>query len=185
MSTKSHADVVVKIRALPPTLREKLKSPLGRLIRGPPNKTMLQLKKLIEKEHPSKIISVGDVVSGNMTKYSILPHLAIVDNKSVREPIKPIYMEANQTLYLKNPPGTLVDEAWALIKGALEQKLRTKIVIDGEEDLLTLVVVLCASEGSFVVYGQPQEGIVVIKVTRRKKEIVRRIVDAMEDLSKN
>ena len=176
---------VVRIRTLPFSLREKLKSPLGRLIRGSSDRTMLQLKKLIEKEKPTKIVSVGDVVSENMTKHGILPHLVIVDNKTMRESIKPVFIETDQTLYLKNPPGTLVDEAWTVIRGALEQKVRTKIIIDGEEDLLTLVVVLCASEGSFVVYGQPHEGIVIIRVTKRKREMVQRIVNAMEYISKN
>jgi hypothetical protein len=58
------------------------------------------------------------------------------------------------------------------------------VVVDGEEDLLTLVAVLHAPEKSLVVYGQPQEGIVVVRVTKQKKEMIRRIVEAMEMLSK-
>ncbi len=59
------------------------------------------------------------------------------------------------------------------------------MVVDGEEDLLTLVAVLCAPENSLVVYGQPHEGIVVVKVTEKTKRKIRRIVEAMETFSKS
>jgi len=45
--------------------------------------------------------------------------------------------------------------------------------------------VLCAPENSFVVYGQPHEGIVVVEVTEKTREKMRRIVDAMEESSKS
>ncbi len=43
------------------------------------------------------------------------------------------------------------------------------IIVDGEEDLLTLIAVLVRARRSLVVYGQPHEGIVVVKVTSEKK----------------
>ena len=185
MNNQKSKLVKVRMRALPLSLRQKLKCPLGRLIQGTSDKTMLQLKKLIEKEKPPRIIAVGDVVSANMTKHGIHPSLAIVDNKSLRESIQPVFVETDQTKYLRNPPGTLADDALDIVKEALEQELRTKIVIDGEEDLLALIAVLCAPENSFVVYGQPHKGIVVVKVSSRNKGKVRRIMSAMEDVSKN
>jgi len=58
-------------------------------------------------------------------------------------------------------------------------------LVEGEEDLLTIVAVLCAPENSLVVYGQPHEGIVVVKVTEKTRETMRHIVDAMEQFSKS
>lgn len=144
---------------------------------------MTKLAKLVEEERPSKIVSVGDVVSDSMVRHGILPHVLIVDNKVMREPITPISVDADQTLRVKNPAGTLTDEAWAVVGEAMRQVQRTKVLVDGEEDLLTLVAVLCAPEGSLVVYGQPHEGIVVVRVTRQKKETVRRLVEAMETVA--
>ncbi len=175
---------MIKIRRLTPALREKLKSPIGLLIQGTCDETMKKLEELVEKEKPLKIISVGDVVSSNMTKHGIFPQVMIVDNRVMRERITPVSLDADQTLHLKNPPGTLTNQAWFTIQEALSQALRTKVVVDGEEDLLTLVAVLHAPENSLVVYGQPQEGIVVVKVTRQMKEMTQRIVEAMEMLSK-
>jgi uncharacterized protein (UPF0218 family) len=166
-------------------LREKLKAPLGLLLQGSFDETMKKLAELIETEKPSNVISVGDTVSDNMVKHGISMQVLIVDNKVMRDPIQPIVVDADQTLHLKNPPGTLTEEAWIVTRRALNGKGRTKVLVDGEEDLLTLVAVLLAPENSLVVYGQPHEGIVVVKVTERKREKVQSIVDAMEQSSKS
>ncbi len=155
------------------------------LIQGSFDETMKKLKELIEKENPSMIISVGDTVSENMTKHGISLQVSIVDNKVMRDPIQPIAVNADQTLHLENPPGTLTEEAWTVTKKALNGKARTKVLVDGEEDLLTLVAVLSAPENSLVVYGQPHEGVVVVKVKDETRKKIRRIVDAMKMSSKS
>jgi uncharacterized protein (UPF0218 family) len=162
-----------------------LKKPQGLLIDGPFEKTMKMLKEFIEKEKPSLVISVGDVVSRNMIEYRISLNVLIVDNMVMRKPIQPITVDADQTLYAKNPPGAITDEAWAAIRNAIEQKGQTRVMVDGEEDLLTIATVLSAPEGALVVYGQPHRGIVVVKVTEETKERMRRFVDAMEESSKS
>ena len=155
------------------------------MIEGPFEETMEKLKELIDKEKPSRIISVGDIVSLHMIKYGIALNVLIVDNKTMRKPIQPITVKADQTLYAENPPGAITDEAWDSIKRAIEQKGRTKVVVDGEEDLLTVVTVLSAPEDALVVYGQPHKGVVAVKVTQETKENMHRIVDAMEESSKS
>ena len=165
---------------LTPELRKKLKKPIGTLIRGSFKGTMKKLKDLVEKENPPMMISVGDSVSKNLTKNNMFPKLSIVDNKVMRKRIQPIALAADKTLYVKNPPGTITDEALTTIQEALEHSHRVKIVVDGEEDLLTLAAVLYASENSFVVYGQPLEGIVVVKVTEQKKKEMTEVLKAME-----
>jgi uncharacterized protein (UPF0218 family) len=146
---------------------------------------MKKLNELIEKKKPSMLISVGDAVSDSMIKHGFSLQVLIVDNKVMRGAIQPIAVDADQILHLKNPPGTLAEEAWTVIREALRMKVRTKVLVDGEEDLLTLVAVLCAPENSLVVYGQPHEGIVVVEVTEKTREKMRRIVDAMEKSSKS
>ena len=165
---------------LTPALRVKLKSPLGILIQGSYNETMIELRKLVDREKPSKLISVGDMVSKNLVKHDIIPHVLVVDNKVMRKSITPIPIEVDQTLRVKNPPGTLSDDSWAVMRNAMSQVLRTRVLVDGEEDLLTLVAVLYAPEGSFVVYGQPHEGIVVVRVTKQKKATIKGLVEEMK-----
>jgi uncharacterized protein (UPF0218 family) len=189
MSGEEPSDVVHlpknRIRLLTDELRKELKKPQGLLIEGPFQETMERLKELVEKEKPSLIISVGDIVSSHMIEHGISLDILLVDNKTMREPIQPIAVDVDQTLYAKNPPGAITDEAWAAIRQAIEEKGRTKVIIDGEEDLLTIVTVLSAPAGAFVVYGQPQVGVVVVKVTEEAQERMRRIVDLMEDSSKS
>ncbi|HOP09469.1 MAG TPA: DUF359 domain-containing protein, partial [Candidatus Methanofastidiosa archaeon] len=55
-----------------------------------------------------------------------------------------------------------------------------KIFIDGEEDLATLPAIFFAPEGAIVVYGQPDEGIVIVNVTDEKKKEVYSILSRME-----
>lgn len=169
--------------SLTPALRVQLKSPLGFLIRGSFDKTMRELKRLVERETPSKIISVGDVVSNNMVNHNILPQVLVVDNKVMRETITPIPTVFEKTLHLKNPPGTITEEAWTVMEKAMQQAQQTRVLVDGEEDLLALLAVLYAPEGSFVVYGQPHEGIVVIKVDKQSKEKMRKIIKEMNVVS--
>lgn len=168
-----------------PELRRKLKEPMGTLIRGSFIETMKRFKDIVEKEKPSSIISVGDTVSKNLAKNHMLPQLSIVDNRVMRRSIQPIPLAAKKTIYVKNPPGTITEEALKAIQEALKSNSRVKIVVDGEEDLLTLIAVLYAPENSFVVYGQPYEGVVVVKATRNKKAEVAEILKAMENVSKS
>ena len=176
---------VTRIRFLTPELRNELKKPQGLLIEGSLEETMEQLKEIIRKEKPSTIISVGDIVSRNMTQQGIALNVLVIDNKTMRKPIQPITVDADQTIHAENPPGAITDEAWAAIKCAIEQKGLTKVIVDGEEDLLTVVTVLSAPKNALVVYGQPQKGIVVVKVTEKTRENMRRIVAAMEKSSKS
>jgi len=161
-------------------LRKKLKDPLGTLIRGSFDKTMKQFKGMVEKEKPPYIVSVGDTVSKNLAKNNMHPQLAIVDNRVMRKSVHPIPLTADKTMSVNNPPGTITSDAVAAIKEAIKSDRRFKIAVDGEEDLLTLIAVLYAPENSFVVYGQPHEGIVVVKVTQEKKAEVAEILKAME-----
>ncbi len=175
---------MIIIRCLTPELRRMLKAPLGILIQGSPEKTMKKLAELINLEKPQTVISVGDVASRNMIKHNIQPQVLVVDNRVMRKPIKAIPMDVNRTLQVKNPPGTLTEEAWEVMNEAIRGAQRTRVLVEGEEDLLTLLAVSSAPENSFVVYGQPHKGIVVVKVTKQKKESVHEIIEAMETASR-
>jgi uncharacterized protein (UPF0218 family) len=169
---------------LTPELRRKLKKPIGVLVRGSFSETMKRFKDVTEKEKPSRIISVGDTVSKNLVRNHIFPQLSIVDNRVMRRRIRPTSLAAENTIYIRNPPGTITEEALLAIQDAFKSNRRVKIVVDGEEDLLALIVVYYAPENSFVVYGQPYEGIVVVKVTPEKKAEISEILNAMENVRK-
>jgi hypothetical protein len=164
--------------------RKELKNPIGTLVKGPPEDTMRELAATVQNEKPVLVISVGDEVSRNMLRHGIKPHIMIVDNKTMREETEPIETTGFDAVEIENPAGTLTPNAWWAIREALSNKKPTRILVDGEEDLLTLVAILEAPGKSLVVYGQPREGIVVTLVDKRTKQRVSRIINAMQPSTK-
>jgi uncharacterized protein (UPF0218 family) len=162
-----------------PELRVKLKDPFGTLIQGTFYETINEIKKLVETENPSIIISVGDIVSRNLHQANLNPQLTIIDNISSRTLKMPQEAPVKKTIYVKNPQGTITHEAILAVKKALKKKGHTHIVVDGEEDLLALIAVIHAPTKSFVVYGQPQLGLVIVRVTSEKKAQARAFLNEM------
>jgi len=174
---------VSAIYIITPELRIKFKEPFGVLIKGSFDQTMSKMYE-VKKQKPSKIISVGDVVTKNLQDYNIPPDLTIVDNQSMRNKVQSINHTA-KVVKIKNPQGTITKEAVEVIKNALKNSEQTHIVVDGEEDLLTLIAVRYAPENSVVVYGQPYEGIVLVKVSPEKKIEAAKFLKEMKKRSKS
>jgi len=172
------------VYTITPELRTKFKEPFGTLIQGSFDKTMGKMKALVDEEKPPRTISVGDVVSRNLHEHNIHPQLTIIDTKFLRNKNMPEKVSVEKTVHVDNPQGTITEEAIFAIKEALEKNEHTHIVVDGEEDLLTLIAVLYAPENSFVVYGQPYSGIVVVKVTSEKKAQAKDFLEAMKPFEK-
>lgn len=167
-----------------PELRVKLKEPFGTLIQGSFAETMDKLGDIVKREKPPKVVSVGDTVSRNLHAHEINPQLSITDNKCMRKKAKPKVFESKNVVHVRNPQGIITQEAVAVIREALESDEYVHIIVDGEEDLLTLVAVLYAPEKSLVVYGQPCEGIVVVKVTPERKAATMEILKMMKTVRK-
>lgn len=141
---------------------------------------MTMIRAMVEKEKPTKIITVGDRVTHDLTSNQLFPDVLIIDNRVMRKEITPISATAENNMNVQNPPGTITDEAWQAIETAMRESKRTKITVDGEEDLLTLVAVLAAPENSLVFYGQPHEGIVAVKATVETKQKIQNMIEEMK-----
>jgi hypothetical protein len=141
-------------------------------------------KDIVEREKPTAIISVGDTVSRNLAENHLAPLLSIIDNRVMRKTARPITLATEKTINVRNPSGTITEEANKTIQEAIKCGSNITIIVDGEEDLLTLVAVLYAPENSFVVYGQPYTGMVAIKVTPEKKAEIAEILNAMKKVRK-
>jgi len=61
----------------------------------------------------------------------------------------------------------------------LERK--TQIFVDGEEDLAVLPAMILAPDASIIIYGQPDEGIVLIKVDEEMRNRAKDILKKMSD----
>jgi GTP-dependent dephospho-CoA kinase len=165
---------------LTPKLAAQFKNPFGTLIEGTPDKTMATLKEMVAAEKPPMLISVGDVVSRNLHVYGLHPLLSVIDNVSLRDQKEATpQIHGEKVIAIKNAPGTITQEAIKTIKAALTENDHTHIVVEGEEDLLVITAVQYAPLNAFVVYGQPHCGIVVVKVTAKRKADVRGFLKVM------
>lgn len=147
-------------------LRAHLKRPLGQLF--PDIATAVEhLRKL----RPNRLITVGDVVTAGFIAAGARPDVAVVDFLVMRKPVADdlkarIDSLDAKVIHVRNPAGTLTPEMREALTNA---KPPLKIVVEGEEDLATIPAVLSAPQGSVVAYGQPGEGVVLIKVTESKR----------------
>ncbi len=169
---------------LTPELRNELKRPLGVLIKGSPPLTYERLKRELEELGKAPlVITVGDVVTENVLRLGIKPDLAIYDERTKRTShgFRPKTTGGKPTIVeVKNPPGTVTIQLIDAVRRALRFKTPSYIKVIGEEDLAAIPAVIHAPTGSVVLYGQPGEGVVLIKVTPECKRRCARILANME-----
>ncbi|MDQ1279187.1 MAG: GTP-dependent dephospho-CoA kinase, partial [Thermoproteota archaeon] len=158
----------------------RVKHPLGTLILGQPDEAMRTLKTALEREKPSKLIVVGDFVTLNTIKYNISADTYIIDNKVMRKPVESISIGDMKILRARNPPGEIIEEAWEATKKVVEDFSKCCLIIDGEEDLLTLPAIKFAPKRAIIVYGQPHVGIVLVNITESKKKEIDFLIEKME-----
>lgn len=167
---------------MPEELRSMLKSPLGQLCKGDGLECVQAMEPMLRTA--KKVAAVGDMTAFYLLKASIVPDLAIVDNKTKRTPVpdhvvQSLDHDSYKTIGVENPAATLTSELIDLIRTALKGDERVKIIVEGEEDLATLPAILYAPLGSVVVYGQPNEGSVLVKVTHDKKRQIEELMKRM------
>ena len=163
---------------LPENLRNELKIPLGKLI---PNNSS-EKEDYIRKIYSEKVvITVGDATSELLLQMGLIPLLHIVDGQEKRKKRSlPLADVITTELTVKNNPGEINSESFNLIKNIFEEKPPIRLVVDGEEDLLVLPVCLFAPENSVVMYGQPNEGLVIAEITSEIRDKVQKIVNQMK-----
>ncbi len=162
---------------LPDDLRDQLKNPLGTLINDDdPNKENI-IKKISAE---SVIITVGDRTTENMLQLGLKPQIQIIDGLEKRsQRIVPADDAVNTKLSCRNPPGEITEESVQVIQKAFSCEPPVRITVDGEEDLLVIPVCIHAPENSIVMYGQPNEGLVIVTITPEIRAKVQKILDVM------
>ena len=168
---------------LPDELRSILKEPLGKLCRGDGLDCVKAMQDDIRKAN--KLVAVGDMTAFYLLKAGIYPDLMIVDNKTKRMQVSDQVMDkldhkSYKMVPVQNPAATLSSDLMERIKESMQGQEKIKIIVEGEEDLATLPAILYAPPGSAVVYGQPNEGSVLVDVTAEKKlhieELMKRMI---------
>ena len=139
-----------------------MKIPLGVLL--PENQAD---KSHIEKylSENSYVISVGDRTTEKMIDFGLIPSLQIIDGQEKREKREPPKLDNATELTVDNPAAGITSESISMIKKAFTLQSPVRIFVNGEEDLLVLPVCIHAPENAVILYGQPNQGLVIVRIT--------------------
>ena len=161
---------------LPENLRDTLKKPLGELLKDSEITKDVILKKIGQNTF---LITVGDATTEKMVKFGIVPSLQIVDSLEKRQQRNLPEGLVKTSLSCNNPPAEITSDSINVIKQAFAMDVPVRIIVKGEEDLLVLPAVLFAPEKSLVMYGQPNEGLVIVKINEEIRNKAKSIMNAM------
>ena len=131
------------------------------------------------------IITVGDICTIKINEQVRMPDLSIIDFKTKRD--NPLSAEqksimdqiGEKIVNVNNNAGTISDELWNAIRVAISDNVKTRIVVEGEEDLATLAAISLADLGAKVIYGMPDKGMVVVDVNQQTKERANNFLEKM------
>lgn len=160
---------------LPEKLRQALKSPIGFLLA---EKDISRANILRFLSADSYIVTVGDATTERMLGFNFMPSLQIVDGLEKREKRDPPKSTA-QKFYCDNPAGEITNHSIDTIRKALGLKPPIQIIVNGEEDLLVIPACIYAPPNAIVMYGQPNEGIVIVRVTDEIRNKTKAILKLM------
>ncbi|MDY6776678.1 MAG: pantetheine-phosphate adenylyltransferase [Candidatus Nanohaloarchaea archaeon] len=156
--------------------RKRLKEPRGEVVQGE------ELVERIDSLEPSSLVTVGDRVTEHLAEAGHEPGICIVDGREQRKPLEEeVDCGSELVLEAENPAGAVTREAWRAVRKAFAYTCRTRVQVDGEEDLLALPAIASApakeerEEGSLVVYGQRNEGAVILRAGEELKGFVDRL----------
>ena len=130
------------------------------------------------------LVAVGDMVTYHLLEAGRVPDLALVDEQTKRSAVDDAVADAitgfDRTIGVDNPAGTLTRELLDAMRAGLDSDATTLVDVDGEEDLAALPAVLVVSTDASVVYGQPDEGMVLVTPDAVVRERVRLLLEQMD-----
>ena len=172
------------VMPLTPECTRILKEPFGDLI---PDKNISRSRLNSILKNAKKIISVGDATTERLISFDIIPNVSVIDGKERRikrafkdiSSIKGNQIEKNmfKELRCSNQPGTISKKAVDVLEDALSMSSHVRIIVEGEEDLLALPLFLILPQGSILMYGQPFEGLVVVKINSKVRKKAKDLMD--------
>ena len=153
-----------------------MKIPLGELL--PENQAdKSNIKKFLSEN--SYIISVGDRTTEKMIDFDLIPSLQIIDGQEKREKREPPKLEHAIELTVDNPAAEITSESISIIKNAFTLQSPVRIFVNGEEDLLVIPSCVFAPIKSTIMYGQPNEGLVIVIVNEEIRDKAASILNSL------
>jgi uncharacterized protein (UPF0218 family) len=151
-----------------------LKQPFGTLI---PDKQVKKQKLTSMLKGTNQIITVGDATTDRLVSFGIVPDIAVIDGRERRARRSSYENYPAKELRCSNPAGTISKDAMQVLQSALKTPPPVRVLVDGEEDMLALPLFVMSPENSVVLYGQPLEGLVLVKITPAKQKQAKDLMD--------
>ncbi|WP_254545596.1 GTP-dependent dephospho-CoA kinase family protein [Halomarina pelagica] len=158
---------------LPDALRADLKDPVGPIYTDPST--------LLADAGDGPLIAVGDVVTEHLLRETV-PDVALVDGQTKRTPLdeRVDLSPFDREVRVENPAATLSRDLLVALREGLAGGETVAVVVDGEEDLAAVPAIAVAPLGATVVYGQPDEGMVLVVVDETVRADMREFLGRME-----
>lgn len=142
--------------------RQQLKQPMGQVYQ--PEDLAKQLGHL----KPHYISVVGDATLDTFNQLGLSYNMGVFDGVTKKNQEIVHQLPEWPILTTSNPAGMISNQAVEVLIQALSQE-KVLVKVTGEEDLLTLPLVLIQPLNSLVCYGQPDQGVVVVPVDEAAK----------------
>lgn len=155
-----------KVYRLPEGLRARLARPIGRLFSAEEVKGQ-SFAEVVRKA--SMVITVGDRVTETLGAQGRVPDVQVVDSQENRKERAPPEVAFARKIEINNPPGTITEGAIEGIREAFLGQKPARVAVKGEEDLLAIPVIALAPVSALIFYGQPGEGIVMVRADAESK----------------
>lgn len=161
---------------LPEHLRSGLAKPMGRLFRREEIESGEFAAALRES---AMVVSVGDRVTETLAQLGRSPDVQIVDSRENRKDREPPNAAHDELIRVRNPAGYITTDAIEAIRKAFQGRKPARVLVDGEEDLLAIPAIALAPVSADVFYGQPGEGIVMVRASAEAKARSRELLKEM------
>ncbi|VVB73698.1 Uncharacterised protein [uncultured archaeon] len=148
---------------VPDMVKKIVKNPLGKVYSQSGILAMLRRQRIGR----GRIIAVGDATGSFLVSRRIWPKVWIYDGKEYRKRVD--YTLPIPTHIVSNPKGRITHSMRAAIDDALKSRSRSRIYVQGEEDMAALYAIAVA-KGNLVLYGQPKKGIVAVRVGAKEQK---------------
>lgn len=163
---------------LPPIHRSSFQKPFSTLLSGSQSNLSwagLKAKQVLKKNPPFMTIAVGDIAVISLLQQNIKLNLSLVDLKTKRKPafssLDKLGLPSTADFIASNPPSSITpDLITALQQSLINYHRKQVILVKGEEDLSVLPAILLSPLNTAIFYGQPEEGLVYIRVTETTKQ---------------
>ena len=131
-------------------------------------------------KNTKQVISVGDSTTDRLISFDIIPDILVIDGierRTKRSHGLHSKIMADKELHCSNPPGSISKEAFLVLYQALAMPGPVKVIVNGEEDMLTLPIIAIADEKAVVLYGQPLEGMVAVNINPETQTKAKNLMD--------